>query len=121
MQQQLVQAESRREQLEAENQNLRLRSETAAGEKDGEMEDSVGKINTHKMYSNSSNGLVIFRFPNCGTNYKHTDMQTFMRTELNSSSPAGRRTHDTFVSLRAKLQMPYYNSKEVLEYERVTA
>lgn len=50
MQQQLVQAESRREQLEAENQNLRLRSETAAGEKDGEVEDSVGKINTHKMF-----------------------------------------------------------------------
>lgn len=63
MQQQLVQAESRREQLEAENQNLRLRGETAAGEKDGEMEDGVGKINTHKMYLNSANGLVIFRFP----------------------------------------------------------
>lgn len=32
VQQQLVQAESRREQLEAENQILRVRSETAAGE-----------------------------------------------------------------------------------------
>lgn len=32
VQQQLVQAESRREQLEAENQVLRVRSETTAGE-----------------------------------------------------------------------------------------
>lgn len=31
-QQQLLQAESRREQLEAENQNLRVRCETATGE-----------------------------------------------------------------------------------------
>lgn len=50
MQQQLVQAESRREQMETENQNLRVRSETAAGEKDGEMEDSVEKINTHTKF-----------------------------------------------------------------------
>lgn len=33
--------------METENQNLRVRSETASGEKDGEMEDSVVKINTH--------------------------------------------------------------------------
>lgn len=32
VQQQLVQVESRREQLETENQNLRVRCETAAGE-----------------------------------------------------------------------------------------
>lgn len=36
VQQQLVQAESRREQLDTENQNLRVRCETAAGERGGE-------------------------------------------------------------------------------------
>lgn len=106
MQQQLVQAESRREQLEAENQNLRLRSETAAGEKPGEMEDAQNVFKFFQWFSN-------FQLPDhCGTNCKHTDIQTFTCTEINRSSSAGRRTRGTFVSLRAKLQMSYYyNSK----------
>lgn len=76
MQQQLIQAESRREQLEAENQNLRLRSETAAGEKDGEMDDSVGRINTQNVFK-FFQWFSNFQIPDhCGTNCKHTDTQT---------------------------------------------
>lgn len=63
--------------METENQNLRVRSETAAGEKDGEMEDSVVKINTHKIYVHSSNGLVIFRTLIIVEQTTNTDIQTF--------------------------------------------
>lgn len=65
--------------METENQNLRVRSETASGEKDGEMEDSVVKINTHthKIYVHSSNGLVIFRTLIIVEQTTNTDIQTF--------------------------------------------